>query len=219
MRRNIPIRDSASDYDRYAAGPLAVFDNALIRRLVELTTHCSSPPDTIVDVGTGTARLLLRISETPMFSNTRLIGLEFFPDMVEAARSNVATWGRNNITILHGDVHQMGFSESSIDCIITRSTIHHWARPQRALQEIFRILRPRRFALIHELRSDPGPEALREFNNMRSACGLGPTTLDEKYTSAELIALVSAAQISNNYVISCPQSGLGAIGVEIVIWK
>ena len=66
------------------------------------------------------------------------------------------------------DVHEMRWPDAFADIIISRSTIHHWHDPRKALRDIFRVLKPGGIAMIHDVRRDPAPEAIEEFNRLRA---------------------------------------------------
>ncbi len=50
--------------------------------------------------------------------------------------------GLTNITTRQGDVEQIPFPDASFDLIVSRYSAHHWPRPQDALAEFHRLLRP-----------------------------------------------------------------------------
>ena len=97
------------------------------------------------------------------------------------------------MAIDRADVHQMPYSDESADFIISRSTIHHWADPVKAFQEIYRLLTPGGVAIIHEPRRDPHPKALADFNAARAAVGVEPARMDEKFTPTEVKGFLKKA--------------------------
>ena len=68
----------------------------------------------MLDIGTGTARLLLKIAETKQLVSLRLTGLEYFSDMVAQASTNVRTSGLGHrIRIVKGDAHALPFKKTT----------------------------------------------------------------------------------------------------------
>ena len=220
MRENLRVRNSPQAYDRYTSGFVDQYDRAMIARFRELYRLSGSRPGLVLDIGTGTARLPARMAAFEEFATLRFIGTEYFLDMAALARTTVYDVGlRDRVQIVVQDVHQMGFRAHEIDYIISRSTVHHWAEPVKALAEIHRVLKPGGFALIHEPRRDPKPEALAYFNRIRELAQVGPTTLEEKYTAMELRGFLKQAGLESYSRINEPSVGLLAVGVEMKIWK
>jgi SAM-dependent methyltransferase len=56
--------------------------------------------------------------------------------------------GFNNVAFRSGDAENLPFKDAEFDGVVTRLAIHHFANPQRALDEMFRVLRPGGAAVI-----------------------------------------------------------------------
>ena len=61
--------------------------------------------------------------------------------MLEKARQRCAKAGLTNVVFRHGDAERLPFADEEFDGVVTRLAIHHFAEPQRALGEMFRVLR------------------------------------------------------------------------------
>jgi len=220
MRENLPIRYSASSYDRYTDGFVAIYDDAMLSRLAE-EYAARGGERLLVDVGTGTARLLVKLAQRSGLEKIRMIGLDYFEDMLAQARATVSESGMTGrIDIVQGDAHQLPFPSESVDFVISRSTIHHWAQPIRALAEIHRILNPGGVALIHDIRRDPNPDVFKEFSRKREQAGITvPCRLDEKYTPQEVSEMLREAGLLEHASIAAPTQGPGALGFEVRIKK
>lgn len=213
------VRYTADRYDEFTAGFVRPFDEMVTRRVVG-EARDRPAGSVLLDVGTGTARLLIHLARVESLSGLRLIGTDLFADMIERARQSVAEAGLSDrIELTQQDVHAMDLPDESADIVLSRSTIHHWSDPSRALAEIDRVLRPGGVAFIHDVRRDPAPEALEEFNRLRARAGLGPSFLDEKFTAAEVEAFLLAAGLADRGTVHAPSSGLGALGMEVEIRK
>ncbi len=218
-RPNLHVHYSAELYDRYSQRFLAWYDDFMIRRLLfERRGHPLG--GVLLDAGTGTARLLLKMALRPELKALRFIGTDYFPDMVGLAVRNTRERGLDGrVKILHADVHALPFPDQSVSIVISRSTIHHWAKPVAALREIYRVLQPGGLALIHDVRRDSIQQALRDFNQMRQVAGIEPSRLEEKYTTEEIRSFAAEAGLTGHCLISAPMRGPASLGIELRIVK
>ena len=68
--------------------------------------------------------------------------------MLEKAKARCAKAGLSNVAFRSGDAENLPFKDAEFDGVVTRLAIHHFANPQRALDEMFRVLRPGGAAVI-----------------------------------------------------------------------
>ena len=68
--------------------------------------------------------------------------------MLEKAKARCAKAGLNNVTFERGDAENLPFADATFDGAVTRAALHHFERPQRAIDEMFRVLRPGGVAVI-----------------------------------------------------------------------
>jgi len=68
--------------------------------------------------------------------------------MLDKARARCTKAGLGNVTFERGDAENLPFADARFDGAITRLAIHHFANPQRALDGVFRVLRPGGRAVI-----------------------------------------------------------------------
>ena len=98
----------------------------------------------LLDVACGpglmTAALALQAISVVAFDATE--------EMLKKARARCAKIGLNNVTFKSGDAENLPFNDDEFDGVVTRLAIHHFANPQRALDEMFRVLRPGGVAVI-----------------------------------------------------------------------
>ncbi|MBW4572071.1 MAG: class I SAM-dependent methyltransferase [Tolypothrix carrinoi HA7290-LM1] len=220
MRDNLPVKYSAESYDHYTKSFVSIYDDFILERLLEEYHQQGGGLKTLVDVGTGTAQVLIKVAANPELQALSLIGTDCFEDMIDKAREVVKQNDlENRIEITNADVHDMPFPDNYADLVISRSTIHHWANPVRAFQEIYRILKPSGVAIIHDIRRNPAPEVLAEFNRLREQAGIVPSNLEEKYTPQEVEDMLKVAGLTEYATITAPESGLGSLGFELRISK
>jgi ubiquinone/menaquinone biosynthesis C-methylase UbiE len=176
-------------------------------------------PD-LLDVGTGTGRLLIKVAKLDAFKNTACIGTDFFKDMIDVANGAILQEPDvENVKFAVDDAHAQSFPDNSFDVVISRSTIHHWAEPPKALREIYRVLKIGGIAILHEPRKNPTYEAIKTSNANRSKIGVEPHRLGEKYAVEEIEAFLSAEGILKHCKIYAPDNGVGAMGFELQIRK
>lgn len=60
--------------------------------------------------------------------------------MLEKAKERCAKAGLRNVDFKRGDAENLPFEDSQFDGVVTRLAVHHFADPQRALNEMFRVL-------------------------------------------------------------------------------
>jgi len=92
----------------------------------------------LLDVACGpgvvTAALAVHASSVTAFDATEA--------MLDKARARCAEAGLRNVHFRAGDAENLPFDNAAFDGVVTRAAIHHFAKPQRALDEMFRVLRP-----------------------------------------------------------------------------
>jgi ubiquinone/menaquinone biosynthesis C-methylase UbiE len=91
-------------------------------------------PNTILDVGCGTGRLLRAARER--WPSARLVGVDPSAGMVRAGTALTPAE-------LHvAGAEEMPLPDRSIDLAFSTIAFHHWSDPERGLREVARVLRP-----------------------------------------------------------------------------
>jgi SAM-dependent methyltransferase len=83
--------------------------------------------------------------------------------MLEKAKSRCAKAGLLNVEFKCGDAENLPFEDAQFDGVVTRLAVHHFADHQRALNEMFRVLRRGGTAVVVDLVSseDAGESSLQ----------------------------------------------------------
>jgi ubiquinone/menaquinone biosynthesis C-methylase UbiE len=107
----------------------------------------------ITDVGCGPGYLLLLIAkELPAH---KLVGVDISEEMVARARVNFSSIGLDGRADFKlGSADHLPFGDDTQDFIVSTLSLHHWADPQYAFDEIYRVLKPGGQMLILDLRRD-----------------------------------------------------------------
>jgi SAM-dependent methyltransferase len=71
-----------------------------------------------------------------------VVAFDATEQMLDKARARCARAGLANVAFRTGDAENLPFDDAAFDGVVTRLAIHHFANPQRALDDMFRVLRP-----------------------------------------------------------------------------
>ena len=85
-----------------------------------------------LDVGTGAGTLALALA--PLVGE--VVGVDIVAELLERARAKAPA----NATFVDGDATSLPFETGSFDLVCTRRTLHHIARPERAIAELTRVV-------------------------------------------------------------------------------
>jgi ubiquinone/menaquinone biosynthesis C-methylase UbiE len=77
-----------------------------------------------------------------------VVAFDATEQMLDKAKARCARAGLSNVVFKHGDAENLPFEDARFDGVVTRLAIHHFAHPQRALDEMYRVLRPDGMAVI-----------------------------------------------------------------------
>lgn len=119
----------------------------------------------VVELGCGPGFVLRHMAEA--FPDVELHGLEVDPVLVERAKMLFA--GESlDIVVRQASIFDTGYEDATFDFVLVRLVLEHLSDPARALQEVFRIVRPGGQVVVidndfemHLMASPPVPE-LRE---------------------------------------------------------
>jgi SAM-dependent methyltransferase len=87
-----------------------------------------------LDAGTGAGTLALALA--PLVRE--VVGVDLVPELLERARDGAP----DNVTFVEGDVTKLPFEAGTFDLSCSRRTLHHIARPERAVAELARVTAP-----------------------------------------------------------------------------
>ncbi len=143
-------RDRAADYFDKLAGKFGRTYvpgrswQALAHGLLRLM-----PPMIIADMGAGEGTLSQLLARTAK----QVIAIDNSPKMVEYGARVAKENGYTNLEYRLGDLEEPPIDSASVDVVLFSQALHHAARPQRAIESAFRILKPGGRILILDLAS------------------------------------------------------------------
>jgi len=123
---------------------------ALAKRVAAETPRGSD----VLEVAPGPGYFAIELAKLGGYQVT---GLDISRTFVEIARKN-ATEAGVNVDFRHGNASNMPFEDESFDFLLCRAAFKNFSQPVRALQEMYRVLKPGGRALIIDLRKD-APQA------------------------------------------------------------
>jgi ubiquinone/menaquinone biosynthesis C-methylase UbiE len=175
-----------------------------------------------------------------------IVAFDATEEMLEKAKARCAKFGQHNVEFKIGDAESLPFADAEFDGAVTRAAVHHFANPQRAIAEMFRVLRPGGVAVFADVISseDAGESQLHnaierlrdpshvrmlpasELDNCARQAGfreLEATTWDMNRELEEWFSIVSdPARVEpiRAIVRALAESGCTAgIGLSIKAWK
>ena len=123
----------AEEYDRSL---LSRHIRAIQKRVVR--TMRPAEDATVLDVGCGTGEGVRYLAR--WVKRGFLAGLDLSPQMIEVARRKLPDQSRMDLRV--GGADQLPWPDSFFDQVMCTFTLHHIPRPDRALTEIQRVLKP-----------------------------------------------------------------------------
>ena len=125
---------------------------ALARRAAEQIP----PGGQVLEVAPGPGYFAIELAKLGSYGIT---GLDISRTFVEIAQRNAMQAGVD-IDFRRGDAANMPFESESFDFLLCRAAFKNFTRPVRALQEMYRVLKPGGQALIIDLRKDASKESV-----------------------------------------------------------
>jgi ArsR family transcriptional regulator len=149
----------ADDWDRLRE--LHVADSEVEAAVVSLL--CTLPLGRLVDVGTGTGRML----ELLAARSDSALGIDRSVDMLRAARAKLDTLDLPHCSLRHGDMHALPSLEQAADTVVMHQVLHFAEKPSLAIQEAARILAPGGRLLIADFAPHDREELRRDHAHAR----------------------------------------------------
>lgn len=184
------FRDNAAQWS--AIRSLHV-DEAQVEAAVLRLLEQGGPIDDLLDIGTGTGRLLEILSPRVK----RGLGVDLSRDMLSIARANLERAGIRHCQVRQADMYALPLDSASMDAAVIHQVLHFADEPQKAIQEAVRVLKPGgRLVVI-----DFAPHDLEDLRARHAHRRLG-------FSDAELRGWCSHAGLDVDPVIALPGQSL-----------
>lgn len=93
----------------------------------------------LLDIGCGTGRALVFAAERNK-DYGEFYGVDISEKMIEKGKENFQ--GKENFHFIHANAESIPLGDNFFDYIITTNSFHHYLHPDKALKEMYRLLRP-----------------------------------------------------------------------------
>jgi len=158
------------------------------------------PFDRVVDLGTGSGRMLTLLGKKAKMS----VGLDLSHNMLNIARTNVASAGLDKVELRHGDIFATRLPSQSADLVLVHQVLHYLTDPHAAVIEAARLVSPGGRLLIvdfapHKL------ESLREEHQHRR---LG-------FSTEEITGWLADVGLNSEPAVALPPD---TDGLTVTIW-
>ena len=162
------------------------------KKVAKNTTEGSN----VLEVAPGPGYLSINLAE---LGNYKVFGLDISKTFVEIEQKNAEDAGVK-AEFRHGDASNMPFENEKFDFIVCTAAFKNFTKPIRALNEMYRVLRPNGTALIIDLRRDASRDAINDevenmglnwINKFFTKLTFRFMLLRNSYTKSEIEKLVS----------------------------
>lgn len=127
---------------------------ALARRVAQ-----QIPPQAkVLEVAPGPGYFAIELAK---LGNFEITGLDISKTFVEIAQGNAAKAGVR-VDFLQGNASAMPVPDDSFDFLLCRAAFKNFTEPDRALDEMYRVLKPGGTALIIDLRRDASMQSISD---------------------------------------------------------
>ena len=177
------------------------------------------PPNSLVlEVAPGPGYFAIELAR---LGRCTVAGVDISRTFVGIARQNAAQAGVE-VDFRQGDAARIPFPSGSFDFLVCRAAFKNFTQPVRALQEMYRVLKPGGKALIIDLRRDASRESIRQgvaamrlglVNSMLTRLTFRCMLLKRAYTRTEFEQMVSETGFGGMEVQE------NSIGIELTLTR
>jgi len=137
------------------SNPIVNYEQS-VRSKTVLKLLSAGEGERILDIGCGNARDIAMILE----SGARIVGIDISEGMVSEARLDLEELGFEDIDLQVGDATHLGFPNDEFDKVLCSEVIEHIPDAEKALSEIWRVLKPGGLVVL----STPNPKSWYGFD-------------------------------------------------------
>lgn len=169
------------------------------RRLAQQTAEQLPPHAAVLEIAPGPGYFAIELAKLGDYAIT---GLDISETFVEIARAN-ADKAKVHVDFQHGDAANIPLPDGMFDFIFCRAAFKNFSAPLRALEEMYRVLKPGGHALIIDLRRDSSRQSINQaidamkvgaINSIITKLTFRFMLLKRAYTKKEIELLVAKTQ-------------------------
>jgi len=96
----------------------------------------------VLDIGCGTGFLSLGVAKA-VGKSGKVFCIDISEEMMKKARDNLSRAGVSNVEFRVGDAENIPLEDSSVDKVVGNMVLHHCPKPEYAIKEMARVLKPK----------------------------------------------------------------------------
>lgn len=123
--------------EKIEANPIVAYEQH-VRSATVLKLLDAHPGELILDIGCGNARDILQI----LSSGAKVVGVDISEGMVSSAKNALAACDIHQVMLQVGDATALPFPDRRFDKILCSEVVEHIPDAQKALTEMWRVLKP-----------------------------------------------------------------------------
>jgi ubiquinone/menaquinone biosynthesis C-methylase UbiE len=122
-----------------------------LKLLIELAGDVTGK--NVLDIATGGGHTALAFAK----AGATVTATDLTPEMLEAARTFIASQGVDSITFQEANAEALAFENAAFDIVTCRIAAHHFGEPAKFVNEVARVLRPNgMFLLVDNISPNDG---------------------------------------------------------------
>lgn len=177
-----------------------------------------APGARVLEVAPGPGYFAIELAKLGRYE---ILGLDISKTMVEIACRNASRAGVS-VDFHHGSASDIPFADEQFDMLFCRAAFKNFTEPIRALQEMYRVLKPGGRALIIDLRRDASMSQIRAeisrmhlgvFSSLMTRLAFRFMLLKRAYTRNQFLNLLAQARFSSTRIDEI------GIGLDIQLQK
>lgn len=162
------------------------------------TAEVIKPGDTVLDVGSGSGTDVL-IAAKLVGKTGRVIGLDLTPAMRSKLQTLVEEQQIKNVEVLAGDAESIPLPDHSVDVVTSNGVLNLVADKRKAINEIFRVLKPGgRVQIADIVIASPVTPDCEDDPKLWAECVVG-ATIDENYLNMFRDAGFETVEVLRDY--------------------
>jgi len=170
--------------------------------------------DSVLEIAPGAGYLSIELAK---LGNYKITGMDISKDLVDICTSNAKEAGVQ-VEFQQGNVSEMPFRAETFNCIVCVLAFKNFKEPLKALEQMYRVLKPSGMALIMDLNRNASMKATKNVAERMGLKGIkayvaGAIQRSASYSRNEFEAFISQTEFKN-YEIRDSE-----MGFSIYMWR